>query len=155
MKLQLSEKRIIPDAITVWQEPGPEVDIVMDVRNLTFGQGSVEELHVFHVLEHLFPKEVLPALVSWKNCLKSEAKIITIVDNFESIARDYIGAGISIHELNSFFSTPTRFDHESLFNLFLKAGFKEGDIIKWNHSTENGFYKMQEHELIFSSKNNG
>lgn len=32
LKLQISPTRRIADMLTVWFEPGPEVDMVMDVR---------------------------------------------------------------------------------------------------------------------------
>ena len=49
MKIQLSNKKIIPDVLTVWQEAGPEVDIVMDLRKLTFAENSLDEIGRAHV----------------------------------------------------------------------------------------------------------
>ena len=107
MIIELSPKKIVPGSFTCWNEPGPEVDLVVDLKKLTFKEGSVEELYSFHIVDHLFENEIVPAISNWKSCLKKGANLFIIVDNFEYLARAFVGGDMSIDELN-FNSTKTR-----------------------------------------------
>lgn len=149
MKLQLSPTRIVKDALTVWQEPGPEVDLVMDLRNLTFAPNSLEAIYAFHVLDHFSIEEAEKAVRSWFLCLKKPAPLYVVVDDFEFIARGFLGGDITIEEINRVFVHPSQFTRENLFNLIHSAGFDEPGIRQWFGETN--LFPAHPHELVLSA----
>ncbi len=153
MKIQLSPKRIVKDALVVWSEHGPEVDIVMDLKNLTFKPGSIQELYSFHVLDHLFPEEVSVALNNWKTRLEKGGRLFVVVDDFEYISRAFVGGDITIGLINDRYAHPTQFNRDSLFNGLVSAGFKNDSINIWFADVP-GLFKKQHYELILEGNNN-
>lgn len=151
MKIQLSPKRIVKDATVVWSEHGPEVDIVMDLKALTFAPKSIEEIYSFHVLDHLFPEESLPAVKNWSSCLLPGARLYTITDDFEYIARGFMGGDISVDLFNEFHNHPTQFTRESCAALLEKAGFKNGDVHVWFADVPN-LFPRKHFELILDGQ---
>ena len=153
MIIELSPKKIINGATTVWNQPGPEVDIVMDLKNLTFKEDSIEEMYSFHVLDHLFMNEIELALKNWRKCLMTGRKLFIVVDDFEYLARAFVGGDLSIDDLNLNFAHPTNITHDSLIAYLKEAGFNEDKIIKWFQNVTNIrgeiIFLKQEFELIF------
>lgn len=154
IKIQLSPIRMVKDAITIWSEVGPEVDIVMDLKKLTFRPGSIEEIYSFHVLDHLFPEETSIAISNWKNCLKIGGKLWSIVDDFEHTTRAFIGGDISIELFNNLYSHPSQFSRDSLVSELKKGGFKEEKITVWfAENVAEKFIKKNDEIVLESTKN--
>jgi len=158
MIVELSPKKIIGGAFTCWNQPEPGVDLVVDLKNLTFKENSIDELYTFHILDHLFENEINIAIKSWKKCLKPGAHLFIIVDNFEYLARSFIGGDMSIDELNADFTHPTDITRENLLRYFREAGFNEDSVIEWSKGIINDknemILKKEDYEIIFSSKKN-
>lgn len=152
MKIQLSPKRIVQDAVTVWSEPGPEVDVVMDLKNLTFRPGMVDEIYSFHVLDHLFEDEGKQAVKNWYNMLKKNGRLFALVDNFEYIARGFVGGDISIDILNEHHNHPTQYTSDSLFAICRAAGFTEEKIRTWLADEVDGKFHKKHFELVFDAE---
>lgn len=150
MKIELSPIKIVPGAITVWSEQTPEVDIVMDLKNLTFKPDSLDEIYAFHVLDHMFPEELLKAVQNWKRCLKANHKLFVIVDDFEYIARAFVGGDISIELFNDIHSHPTQFTRDNGVTLLRKAGFPENMINQWFVDVTDLFPKKH-YELVLDA----
>ncbi len=131
MIIELSPQKIIQGAFTCWNQEGPGVDLVVDLKKLTFKENSIEEIYSFHVLDHLFEDEIIPALENWRKCLKPGKKLFVIVDDFEYLARAFVGGDISIEELNSSFAHPTNITRESLLKYFKSVGFEEEKTHMW------------------------
>lgn len=148
MKIQFSNTRIIKDATTVWYEPGPEVDLVMDLKNLTFRPGSVETIYSFHVLDHFFPAEAQTALNNWKSCLKPGGKMYIVVDDFELITRSFISGDFPADFFNEHFSHPMYFTQDNLLSFVIKSGFKDSNAKIWYADVPDQFKKTR-YELIF------
>ncbi len=150
MKIQLSPTRIVPGVITVWSEPGPEVDMVMNLHDLTFREGSIDEMYVFHVLDHLFPHEALSAMQNWNKCLKVHGRIFNVVDDFEFLCRLFIGGEIDIVRFNSEFSHPTQYTRDSLAELYYAIPFPKDEVVQWNVDIPDLFPK-KDHEIVMSA----
>lgn len=150
MRIELSPVKIVPGAITVWHEQTPDVDIVMDLKNLTFKPDSIEEIYAFHVLDHMFPEELMKSVQNWKRCLKTNCKLFVIVDDFEYIARAFVGGDISIELFNDIHSHPTQFTIDNGVNLLRKAGFPENMINQWFVDVTNLFPKKH-YELVLDA----
>ena len=152
MKIQLSPKRIIPDAVTVWHESGPDVDLVMDLKNLTFRENSVEAIFAFHVLDHLFGHEIPVALASWYKCMEVKTGVLFVIaDDFEFIARSFIGGDINIEHINAEFTHPFQFTKDNLIGYIANAGFDLDHVKVWYVDVPN-LFKKEPHELVFSAE---
>lgn len=154
MKVQLSQKRIVPDAITVWSEHGPEVDLVMDLKQLTFRPGTIDELYSFHVLDHLFPEELVPALKNWRTMLVDGGKLYTVVDDFEYLARGFVGGDLSIELINEFYTHPSQITRDYGVDCLGKAGFSGTDTNIWFVDVP-GKFRKQHFELVLESTKHG
>lgn len=153
MKIQLSEKRIIPGVMTVWSHAGPEVDLVMDLKKLTFRPGSIEEMYAFHVLDHFFPEEGLEAVSNWHKCLSAKGKVHLLNDDFEYVARAFIGGDISIELFNDMHNHPCQYERVSLVKLLEKGGFNTGDAVIWHSGNPEGMEKKHYEFILTANKN--
>lgn len=147
MKIQLSKTRIIPDAMTVWYEHGPDVDLVMDLKSLTFAPQSVEKLYAFHVLEHFYPSEIKPAIRNWMSVVVPGGKLFVVNDDFEFVCRSFIGGDLSIDQLNDGFTKPTHFTKDNMVASLEDAGAVPGSVVIWYADVTDEF-KKAEHELV-------
>jgi predicted SAM-dependent methyltransferase len=151
MKIQLSNKKIVQDAIVVWQEHGPEVDVAMDLKKLTFKPGSVDAIYSFHVLDHMFPEEAVEAIKNWRACLKPGGKIFIIVDDFEFVARGFIGGDISIQLLNELYAHPTQYTRELAIESLKAGGFSESNMNIWMADVVDETFNRSQVELVLES----
>lgn len=132
MRILLSNKRTILDATTVWMEAGPDVDIVMDPRNLTFRPGSVDAIYAVHVLDHVFPQEMIGAVRNWYQCLKPGGELHVVVDDFETIARLFVSGDLSVDTINEKHSHPTTCTRDNVLHAMVAGGFKdENSLTLW------------------------
>lgn len=151
MKLQLSSRKIVKDHLTVWHEHGAEVDIVMDLKNITFAPDSVESLCAFHVAEHLFEDEVKTAFKNWHACLKQNGTLYVVVDNFELVARKFVGGDISIAMVNEQFNNPMQFTKDNLILYLSEAGFIDHEMRIWYADVPEMFAKG-EYDFVIAAK---
>lgn len=149
MIIEISPKKIIENAVTVWHEHSPDVDVVMDLKKLSFRSGSIDEIYSFHVLDHLFENELAEAISNWKSCLKVGGKLFGIVDNFEYVARMVVGGDIDMATLNRNFAHPMHFSQDNLIEYFRVSGFADSDMRIWNTPQ---FIKKQDFELIIEAQ---
>lgn len=151
MKIQLSPKKMIKDALCVWNEHGPEVDVVMDLKNLTFAPGSIDVIFTFHVLDHLFSDEVPAALANWKKCLVKDGDLFLLVDDFEYIARAVVGGDIPIELFNEQHAHAMQFSQETLIKQIAAAGFPSEKSVIW-YESEIDLFKKKHYELLIVAK---
>lgn len=152
MKLQFSKTRIVPDALTVWFEHAPGVDMVMDLRKPGFAPGTVERLYAFHVLERLLPNEIVPVLAAWKALLVPGATMFLVNDDFEFLCRSVVGGDLGIRQFNDGFVRSTYFTKDNLTEDLQAVGFHLDDIALWFADVPGEFGK-QEFEIVMSIKN--
>jgi len=149
-KIELSPIRTIPDAVTVWQEPGPEVDLVMDLKALTFRPESVKLIVAHHVLERLFPDEADAALRNWHSCLAKGGKLYVINDDFEYVARAFIGGDIDIGIFNRNHAHATQWDRKLMGDTLISIGFPEPSVKVW-FGDIGDFIKRKHYELLIEA----
>jgi len=135
----------------VWQEHGEDVDVAMDLKNLTFKPGSVDVIYAFHVLDHLFPDEAIGAIKNWHKCLKPDGKIYVIVDDFEFIARGFVGGDVSIQLINTLYSHPTQYSRDSMIDTLKAGGFDESRMNIWLADEVADTFKRKQTELVLES----
>lgn len=151
MKIELTPNKIVKNAMTIWNQPGPEVDLVADLKNLTFKENSVETIYAFHVLDRLFLEEIPAVLNNWSKCLKPGGNLFLIIDDFEYVCRAFVGGDISIEQFNVNFCHSAQLDRYLLIKLLLQGGFKEGQLVIWFDNIPDAFTKKQ-FELVISAK---
>lgn len=69
----------------------PSADIKDDIVTLsTFKDDSIDEIRAFHILEHMFEKDIKPALASMYRVLKPEGKVHIQVPDLVWLCQDFI-----------------------------------------------------------------
>ena len=150
MKIQLSPTRIVPNVTTVWNQPGPEVDILYDLKKLGFRENSIDAIYSFHVLDRYFLEEVGEVLVNWYRCLKPGGKLWIKVDDFEVLCREFVGGGIDIDSFNREFTHAIYMTRDSLIRYLSAAGFAGEKQIIWFDGVPNEFEKNS-YELVIEA----
>lgn len=140
----------MPDALTVWQEPGPDVDVVMDLKNLTFRPGSVKLIVAHHVLDRLFFDEAIAALKNWHSMLSKGGKLYVITDDFEYIARGFVGGDIDIGVFNRNHAHAMQWDRKLLGDTVISTGFPEPQVSIWFDGLK-GVFERKHYELVISA----
>lgn len=151
MKIELTPNKIVKDAVTIWNQHSPEVDIVMDLKNLTFKENSIDTIYSFHVLDHLFLEEISATLNNWIKCLKPGGELFLIVDDFEYLSRAFVGGDINIEQFNVNFCHSAQLDRDLMTKLLMQTGFKDGRMVIWFENIP-GVYNKKHFELIISAK---
>lgn len=76
--------------------PGPNVDIVGDVANLSaFRHASIAEVYASHVFEHLSMNQIAPALQGVFRVLEPDGLFRIAVPNLETLARLVLDTNVS------------------------------------------------------------
>lgn len=125
-------------------QPGPEVDVVADARDLSaFTDGSVAALYASHILEHLsYQREVGAALAEWHRVLAPGGVLMVAVPDLAVLCRIYVHPGASAehrHKLRRIIFGGqvdahdiylAGFDLESLLAHLAAAGFERGARVR-------------------------
>lgn len=129
----------VPGFLNIDINPGPEVDIIGDISDLSeFKDGSVEKIYVSHALEHFRHTETLEVLKEWHRVLKPGGLIYISVPDMGMIFRTYqkfgwcdwirdILYGQQTHEFAYHYNG---FDYSSLARYLIDAGFKDVKRLK-------------------------
>jgi predicted SAM-dependent methyltransferase len=117
-------------------QPGPHVDYVGDLRNLTqFGDASIENVYASHVLEHVGQAEVLPVLRGVHRILAQGGKFLISVPDLDVLCHLFISPWASQevkwHTMRMMFGGQVDphdfhfigFNEQFLRNLLTQAGF--------------------------------
>jgi SAM-dependent methyltransferase len=112
----------LPDYVNVDFRPLDGVDVVADVRDLPFEDGSVAEVFSAHLLEH-FPQEelerrVLPHLVSR---LRPEGTFVAVVPDAETMVREYVAGRYSFEDLREVTFGDQEYAGDFHFTMFTPA----------------------------------
>jgi predicted SAM-dependent methyltransferase len=152
VKIDLSPTRITADALVVWHEPGDQVDLVMDPRKLTFRPDSVDQIITNHVIDQLFLEEAKQAMVNWRDCLKKSGHLFILTDDFEYIARAFVGGDIDIGIFNRNHSHASQWDRQLLGEVLIGLGFPETDVKIWFEGIKDVINKQHYELLIQATK---
>lgn len=90
LNLGCGRHKILGGWVHVDSDPAVDPDVVADVRDLPYPDGSVEEVFAGHVLEHLDWDEGQAALAEWRRVLRPGGKLGVVVPDFREIALRYL-----------------------------------------------------------------
>lgn len=68
----------------------PNPDIRADAKELPFADNSVDEIWASHILEHLKPPDVQPALREWLRVLKPGARARIVIPDLDDACRAWL-----------------------------------------------------------------
>jgi predicted SAM-dependent methyltransferase len=152
MKLQISPTKRIEDAMVIWHEKGPEVDLVMDARSysgLTMKEGSIKAIYAFNILGLSGPKQILGMVQNFYNLLEPGGELYIIEMDFDYLNRAYLSADLSLTEFNNDFRRHTYLNQQELVRVMDKIGFPEKEQRAWY---DNPQFKKAHYEMIISGK---
>jgi predicted SAM-dependent methyltransferase len=113
------------------------VEIVCDFGKIDLPDGSVDEIWIGDVIEHIEPWRIREVLAEWHRILKPRGKIGGQTPNLMKTVQDYVSNGMTIREalvprIYGWTDRPTEqhyvtFTQESLSKLFADNGFNVRD----------------------------
>jgi len=70
----------------------PDIDVRIDVRQIssTLGKNVADELHAYHVCEHIYPTELQAVLYDWMATLKPGGKLVVEMPDFIKCAKNIL-----------------------------------------------------------------
>ena len=83
----------LPGFINIDLRQTKATDMVADIRKLPFEDGTIDEIHSYHVIEHFSEKDGRKALTHWYNLLKENGKLILECPDLEGICARYLEKG--------------------------------------------------------------
>jgi predicted SAM-dependent methyltransferase len=150
MKIQITPIKKVEDALVIWHEKTPDVDIVIDSRaGLNMKGGSVKTIYAFDLLGISQPQQILPILQNLYDILAPNGEIYISETDFDYINRSYIGGDLTLDELNRKFRRQTYVNQHELVKILDHIGFPEKDQRLW---FENLQFKKEHYEIIISGK---
>ena len=150
MKIQISPTKKIDDALVVWYEKTPDVDIVIDPRQgLNMRESSVKVIYVFNLLGNSEPDQIFPIVQNLFNILEPEGEVYIIETDFDYINRSYLGGDLTLAELNQDFRKRTYLNIAEIVKVLDKVGFPEKEQRSWSNMLQ---FKKEHYEIIISGK---
>lgn len=145
---------IMPDYINVDQREMPDVDVISNINDLPFSEGSVSEIFSSHVIEHFSNFEITKHLLPyWYKLLKESGKIVIICPDAKSMILEYAQGNYPWDNLRKVTYGGqdyggnyhyNMFTPESLCQILLDTGFSDVNVIETKRV--NGLcYEMEVH----------
>ena len=149
-KIQISPKKMVEDAVVIWPEKTPDVDLVIDPRmypGLNLKDNSVKVLYVFNLLGITMQKDIIKVLKNIYKALAPDGQLYIIEYDFEYISRAFTGGDLSIEEFNEDFIRTTYLTKDSTIKYLELAGFSKRDMRVWLDGAK---FPKQHYEFIIS-----
>lgn len=152
LKIQISPEKKVEDAMVVWHEQLPDVDLVIDSRyGLHFKPGSIKVIYIFNLLG-ITPLEKIPTLLkNLVNLLEIGGELYIIEQDFDYICRAFLGGDLSVRELNQDYNRTTFLNQEEIVSFLERAGFPVKEQVWWQESPS--FIKKNSEIIISGVKN--
>ena len=138
MKLHIGGKKTKPDWKILNIVPGPGVDFVADITDLSqFSNDTFSEIYASHVLEHVPQSKVLSTVEGIYRVLKPRGKFYVSVPDLDILCHTFIHPLITLeskfHVMKMIFGGQVDandfhycgFNHSFLFDLLKKVGFSD------------------------------
>lgn len=151
MRVQIADKRIVKDTLTVWPELVNDVDQVIDIVKFPFAPASLHAVYSFNALSRLTITEALEAIAAWKKTLVPDGKLYIVVDDFEFLARSHVGGDLPLSQINGEFIAKSYWSHEGLIEILAGLGFNKEQMRIWYK--DNPEFPKKPYELVMEISN--
>lgn len=153
MKIQISKDKKVEDAMVVWHEQSPDVDLILDFRGSYrhFRPGSIKVIYSFGLLGITPMIKIPDILKSLVELLEVGGELYIIEQDFDYICRAFLGGDLSVRELNEDYNRTTFLNQDEIVHFMEKAGFPIEKQVWWQESTK--FTKKNSEIIISAIKN--
>ena len=156
-------KTLLPGFINIDIDACSGADRLMDIRDLEFGDASVDLIYASHVLEHFGRHEVNLVLKEWARVLKPGGMLRVAVPDFSKIATYYLENGKTSDLLglvmggqkDEFDFHKMIFDFRSLQDTLFLIGFADVQRWDWREVSHGAFDDYSQAYLPHMDKENG
>ncbi len=149
MKLQITPVKKVEDALVIWPESMPDVDLILDPKTMRMKPGSIKAIYAFNVLGLSNPEDVISILENFFEMLQPDGELYIIEHDFDYIARAYIGGDLPIDEFNRDFRRGTYLNNNEISALLEKVGFPEKNQKIWYKGIK---FPKEHYQIIMSGK---
>jgi len=149
-KIQIAPKKMVEDAVVIWHEQNPEVDLVMDCKQaneFVFRDNSMKVIYVFNLLGLAKEENIVSLLENYYRMLTPDGQLYIIEYDFEYITRAFTGGDLSVEEFNEDFIRTTYITKDSMAKYLELAGFSRKDMRFWLDGAK---FPKQHYEFIIS-----
>ena len=122
------------------------VDVIADIGDLPYAQGSLDEIFLSHVAEHFTERKFTELLKYWYSLLAKNGKVVIIVPDIDAMIRRYVDKDITWSNLRQVILGGQDYNSDYHFNAFSTDYIEE--VVK--SSLPNASYK-----LVDSARRNG
>jgi len=151
MNIQIAPRKIVDDAMVVWTQLLPEVDLAMNPRiGILFKSKSIDVVYAMDILGQSSLNEGKKIINEIYRVLKPGGEVYIIENDFEFINRALVSGDISVKDFNKNLLRETYYDQLLLVELLNNSGFPAKEQRTW---TGKGIkIKVKQHQLIISGK---
>ena len=148
--IQIAPRKMVEDSLVVWNEPGKEVDIVMDLSpySINFRENSIKFIYAFGLLGRSREGDILNILQNLYKALEPEGQLYIIENDFEYIARGFVGGDLTVQEFNNDFSAKTNLTKDTLLRYLEMTGFVRDNMRVWLDGVK---FQKAHYEMVFSA----
>lgn len=140
---------MIEDALVIWPERTPDVDLILEPKTMEIKFNSVKAIYAFDILGFYDPGFTLPTLRNFFSMLQPEGELYIIENDFDYINRAYMGGDLSLEEFNKDFRRGTYFNNAEINRLLNKSGFPEKTQKIWYKGLQ---FQKKHYQIIISGK---
>ena len=148
-KIQISPIKKVEDAVVIWPESAPDVDIVQDLRYMKIKPNSVKAIYSFDALGFLDPKDVSKVSKNYFEMLEPNGELYIIENDHDYITRAYLGGDLPLSDMNLDFNRSTYFNSTEISRLLVRIGIPEKDQKVWSEGIK---FRKEHYQLIISGK---
>jgi predicted SAM-dependent methyltransferase len=145
-KIEFSEKPRVEEALTVWPDFNPGVQLLLDPGSVR--KNSVKVIYCFGLLGHYSSFKAEAVLESLCQLLESGGQIYIIEPDIEYLARAVVGGDISIKDLNKDFIRKSYYSKDLLLEMMSSVGFDADKILEWREGLK---FEKAHYEIVLSA----
>lgn len=152
MKIQISPEKKVEDAMVIWHEQLPDVDLAIDARyGLKFKPGSVKVIYSFGLLGITPLDKISEVIKGLVKLLEVGGELYIIEQDFDYICRAFLGGDLTVRELNQDYHRQTFLNQDEIVGYLESAGFPVKEQVWWQDSPK--FIKKNSEVIISGVKN--
>jgi predicted SAM-dependent methyltransferase len=150
MNIQIAPKRMIKDAYVIWPwRDNDDVDLAFDLREGYLGlkPESSKAIYLYNFLGMCRPEEIQDIVENLTHILKPGGKLFIIEQDFDYVARNYVGGDLPLNEFNKDFNRETFLSQEECTKILDNNGFLSSEQQIWK---DHKMFNAEHYQFILS-----